>query len=277
MQTIDKDFIALKKIRAILTDLDGTLLEEDKSISGEMEGIVRRLEEEGIVFSFITGRPKYATERFAKQLKLQAPVVSCNGAILFHGAQTICRHSFTMARLRPLLEKADKLGITVLFYSKDVEYAMSPTQWVKKRILIGRNYPIHYPDEEEWQNLPVEKVNLMANEKSEAFMTLLAEVRELEEEFSIALYGSDGCEIVAAGVNKYRGLSEFSRYLEIPVEEIMVIGDNNNDIEMLTHAGIGAAVANASKAAMEAADYVCGNERTKGVIEAVRRFVLGEE
>lgn len=267
----------MRRIRGVLTDLDGTLLEADQSIPVPMEMLVRRMEEEGIFFSFITGRPKCATERFAKQLRLQAPIVSCNGAILFHGDQTICRHSFAMAMLRPLLEAACRVGITVLFYSGDVEYAMSPTDWIRERAMVGRNYPIRILKEEEWNTLPVEKVNLMAAGKSHEFSRLTEAVGLLNDEFSIAIYGDEGCEIVASGVNKYQGLLELSEYLGIPTEEIMTIGDNNNDVEMLARAGLGIAVANASEEAKAAAAYVCDQERTWGVIEAVERFVFGGE
>lgn len=266
-----------KRIRGIITDLDGTLLEEDKTISREMEQIVKRLEAEQILFTFITGRPKYATERFAKQLQLQTPVVSCNGAILFHGDRTISRHSFKIGALKPLLELAGQKGLTVLYYSGDVEYAMDYTEWVRKRRLSGRIYPVRRMMPEDWEGLQVEKINIMADDKADAFARLIPEIERIKDDFSVALYGCEGCEIVAAGVNKHLGMMELAEYMQIPVEEIMAIGDNNNDIEMLKQAGFGVAVGNASQAAKDAADYVCTGERTVGVVEAIRRFVLKDE
>ena len=59
------------------------------------------------------------------------------------------------------------------------------------------------------------------------------------------------------------------------MEHVMAIGDNENDLEMLRLAAVGAAVQNATDAAKEAADYVCRASNTDGVIEAIETFCLG--
>ena len=58
------------------------------------------------------------------------------------------------------------------------------------------------------------------------------------------------------------------------MEDIMAIGDNENDIGMIRSAGIGVAVGNATQALKEVADYVCEKEEAAGVAEAVERFFL---
>lgn len=58
---------------------------------------------------------------------------------------------------------------------------------------------------------------------------------------------------------------------------MLAVGDNENDLEMIRAAGIGAAVANASAAVKRAADYVCDRGYTDGVTEVISKFVMGEE
>ena len=60
------------------------------------------------------------------------------------------------------------------------------------------------------------------------------------------------------------------------MEDILAIGDNENDIAMLQIAGVGAAVANATDRAKAVADYICHDANTAGVIEVIRLFCLGE-
>lgn len=55
---------------------------------------------------------------------------------------------------------------------------------------------------------------------------------------------------------------------------MLAVGDNENDLQMLKAAGVGAAVANASEKVKETADYVCSNGYTQGVIEAIQKFVM---
>ena len=68
------------------------------------------------------------------------------------------------------------------------------------------------------------------------------------------------------------GVEKLARYLGISREEILVIGDNANDLDMFSAAGIRAAVGNAEEVLKEQADYVCQGETVYGVIEAVKRY-----
>lgn len=71
------------KVKLVVTDLDDTLLSPEKKISAEAVRMIESLEESGVRFTFITGRPAYAISRFACQVKITAPIVSCNGAVIY--------------------------------------------------------------------------------------------------------------------------------------------------------------------------------------------------
>ena len=81
-------------------------------------------------------------------------------------------------------------------------------------------------------------------------------------------------EVLVPGVSKGEGLKLLADKLGIDSSEVMACGDNMNDMAMVTWAGTGVAVANAVPALKEAADYVASQERSYGVAEAVRKFVL---
>ncbi|MGL4798595.1 MAG: HAD family hydrolase [Cellulosilyticaceae bacterium] len=264
----------MKKIKAVVTDLDDTLLAPDKTISEVAIQVIREMQASGIQFSFITGRPKYAIERFVESVGVSAPVVSCNGAVVFQGDDILLKHSFPAYKLRTLMESAKDLGLTVLFYTDDVEYALHETAWVKVRVDAGRNFPIRTLTEAEWEEVTFEKLNIMADANEEGFAKVLPLIEALQSECSIALYGLNGCEIVSKEVNKGVGMKELAKLLGVEVEEIMAIGDNANDNEMLAQAGIGVAVGNAKETTKQCADYICEKSYTEGVIEAIEKFVM---
>lgn len=266
----------MKKIKAVITDLDDTLLSPNKEISDEAVALINQIREMGIRFTFITGRPKYGIERFAKRMNLNEPIVSCNGAVIYEGDKVLVKHSFKASKLRSLMEEANDLNLTVLFYLGDVEYALKETSWVKVRVDAGRDFPVRTLSEVEWQTITFEKLNIMADGDEEAFAKLVDKIKALEGEFSIALYGYNGCEIVAKEVNKAVGMKELAKLMGIKEEEIMAIGDNANDNEMLHKAGLGVAVNNAKEATKQYADYICEKGYTEGVIEAIRKFVIDE-
>lgn len=257
-------------IRLVVTDLDGTLLSPDRTISDHAVEVIGRLREKGVLFTFITGRPWCAAERFAKRVGIDIPVITCNGAVINQGYDILWRNPMPLLHLRGLLEAAVDAGITVLFSQEGAEEAMSETGWVKQR-----NYPVHFPEEDEWHSLTADKVNLISGEKTREFRALAAGFPGLSGKYKFVCYGDTGCEIAGKGVTKAAALERYAADRGIGMDQVMAIGDNENDLEMLRLAAVGAAVHNATDAAKEAADYVCRESNTDGVVEAIEKFCLG--
>lgn len=81
-------------------------------------------------------------------------------------------------------------------------------------------------------------------------------------------------EVVPLGVNKWAGLSVLLRHLDVAADEIMAVGDGSNDLEMVSNAGVGVAMANAVAAVKAAASLTVGGHDEDGIAEAFERFVL---
>ncbi len=263
------------KVKLVVTDLDDTLLSPEKEISAEAVRMIEKLEESGVRFTFITGRPAYAVSRFADQVKITAPIVSCNGAVIYdYGTGQILQDTpMRTDRLEPFLCQAAEMGLTVLVYAGNVEYALAETNWTRVRKEAGRELPIRSVESIRKSGLQVYKVNVMADGNEEAFSTLTGQIHELCTEYSVALYGNSGCEIVGKSVNKREGLKGLCEVCGIAMEHVLAVGDNANDQEMLRAAGIGAVVANGTAQTKACADYVCETSYTAGVVEAVKKFV----
>lgn len=262
------------KIRLVVTDLDGTLLSRDRNISAEAAALLNGLADKGILFTFITGRPPYALERFSRLVRITAPVIACNGAMTVTDGRVIPgEHAgFSIRPLMPLLEQAKNAGQTILLMSRDQEYTLSETQWVKTRKKEGRIYPVKTLEELAKQEEYFYKANIIANEKTDEFAKLSADIIKYVDCYRISLYNNTGCEITAKGINKEMALRKLCGSLGISLAQVMAIGDNENDNEMLQAAGIGVAVANAAETTKACAHYICRESNTEGVMEAVRKF-----
>jgi len=267
----------MEQIKLVVTDLDGTLLSPESSISQEAIDVIQRLEEQGILFTFITGRPYTGVKRFMEHVTPTAPLINCNGAVVSEADNMIAHHSFDVLGLRTLMEKGVESGLTVLLLQDGVEYSLSKTNWVIKREKLGRVIPLKPLEEIQWDKEIAQKVNLLADGKTAEFEKLFDWIEEVNEHFSITKYGNTGCEIVAKGVTKATGLRDLCAYLNMDEKHVLAIGDNENDNELLKAAGIGAAVANATETAKKHADYICQKAYTDGFIEAVLKLALGEE
>jgi len=86
--------------------------------------------------------------------------------------------------------------------------------------------------------------------------------------------GARQCEIFAPGVNKGSGAARLAEHLGVSLDSVLALGDAENDVEMLTFVGAGVAMGNANAKAKGAADVVVGTSDDDGVAEALRRFVL---
>lgn len=259
-------------IRLVVTDLDGTLLSPERTISDRAVEIIGQLRKKGVLFTFITGRPWCGAERFAERVGIDIPVITCNGAVINRGYDMLWRSPMPLGPLRELLERAVGDGLTVLYSQAGMEAAMSETDWTRKR-----NYPIHFPAQEEWAELSADKVNLISGEKTAEFREISAIFNNLRDRYRFVCYTDIGCEISAAGVNKAAALERYAASQGVSLSQVMAVGDNENDLEMLRLAGTGAAVGNATEAAKAAAQYVCRACNTDGVVEAIEKFCLEVE
>lgn len=262
-----------RQIKMVVTDLDGTLLNPEKEISRTAAEVINDLAKKNIKFTFITGRPPYAVERFAEKADVTAPIVACNGAVIIDGKtkEVFRRKTLELQPLESILFKAKEQRHTVLVLAGETEYTLGETEWTRKRREQGREVPVARL-ETLLSSHEICKVNIMAENNQQAFGELLPEIRKFQSDYSMSVYGDAGCEIVAKGVNKEKGLMELCRLCGISPEEVMAVGDNENDIEMIRAAGIGAAVGNAVESVKASADYICRNCFTDGVIEAIFKF-----
>ena len=265
-------------IKLVVTDLDDTLLSPEKEISPEAVSLIEGLEASGIRFTFITGRPAYAVRRFAEKVKITAPIVSCNGAVVYdwETGRILKDIPMRIEGVETILNRAAEMGLTALVYAGGVEYALSETNWTRIRKEAGRKLPITDVESIRKSGDPVYKVNIMADGNEEAFASLKDQICELRDRYCIALYGNSGCEIVDRHVNKREGLAELCEVCGIAMENVLAVGDNANDQEMLRAAGIGAVVANGTEETKACADYVCGAGYTAGVVEAIKKFAAKE-
>lgn len=263
-------------IRAIITDVDGTLLDSQHRLSERNERALRRAAGQGIAVILATGKSRHSAEAFIERLGLQTPGVYVQGLVVYNADGSI-RHESTLdpAVVRRVYDLTAPDGYTVIAYSRDRIYMGRPRQqWIN--MLVGYHEPQPEPVEPFEQIIgqtPVNKVVVFAEEEC---------IAPLRERLAAGLDGSarlvqavaSMLEVMPAGVSKASALRSVLAELGIEPEHTLAIGDGENDVEMLRMAGIGVAVGNAAAVARAAADAVVATNDEDGVAEAVERFAL---
>ena len=272
--------------KLIACDLDETLLDDDHRIPERVRRAIAAARERGVRFVPATGRPFESVDGTLADLGLLGEpgeyVISFNGGVVTDNADPA--HPLTTCSLAPdvaeaLYEEGIGRGLCIHVYT--LEHVYLYNYWPEERSYIEGRMNIVKTNE---QTLDFVEKNGEVVVKI-LFMSLdMDELRRTERELAASgltegldvVYSSNRyLEFNAPGINKGAGLLELARRLGIDPEQTMAIGDNSNDVPMISAAGLGVAVANASREARDAAGYISEADNNEGgVAEAIERFVL---
>lgn len=262
----------------ICTDLDGTLLKDDKSISRENLDAIEYFKSEGGYFTFITGRMPYFMESICSKIHPNAPFGCINGGGLYDYNKKEYVSAKTLDKtVTELIEYADKniASIGIQVYTFERIYFSRENEAMKNfRKATGiPNITADYKDISE----PFAKI-VFGDESEEKILALqellLSHPRSREFDFirsERTLY-----EILPKGANKGSVLPKLCDHLGIDQSKTIAVGDYNNDIAMIKSAGIGFAVANASPEAKAAADHITVSNEEHAIAKIIADIENGK-
>lgn len=264
-------------IKLVVSDLDGTLLDRNAALSPQTIEAVTALQSRGVLFTIATGRVECTAQPFVAQLGIKIPYIACNGATLVENGKALERHQISASALRELLERAQEMGMSILYTLNGIEYTFEKTPWVLyDEEKYGHNYPLRPFSKADWSDLLVDKFTIMDDVRDGRIELIERMCKELSDRYCFTRYSDKAIEVVDKNATKASALQSLTKLLGIPLAQVMAVGDHQNDVEMLRSAGIGIAVANATDAAKAAADYICAFSNAQGVTEAIERFCSPE-
>ena len=231
--------------KLVATDLDGTLLRSDRTVSDRTMETFARLERHGIVLVFVTGRPWRWMEPVLTRTGRRGTVVCANGAVVADGTSgdVLNRWSISPETLRRVTADVREAFPDVVFAVEsglrmchEVGYPVQPD--------LGRTDQ-HLVNYAELISEPAEKLLLRAPEADPLeFWTSCTSL--FEGLVTPTHSGFRGLiEASAAGVTKATGLAWVAQRCGVDREDVLAFGDMPNDIPMLTWAGRGVVVADA--------------------------------
>jgi len=259
--------------KLIAIDLDDTLLRNDLTISDRAKKAIQGAIKKGTLVTFATGRMFCSALPYALELGLDLPLITYQGALVkYADGREVYHRPIELATAKEVIEFAKPSGLHVNAYIDDELYMAADTHWGRQYAAIAKA-PIHYID------LPGE---LMTDPTKILFIGESDELdiwaRKISETFSTAVNVTKSkdtfLEISHPKATKGNALRELVEALHIKREEVIAIGDNMNDLDMIQYAGCGVAVGNAVRALKEAANLVAKSNDDDGVAEIIEQLVL---
>lgn len=260
----------MAKIKLIVSDIDGTLVDRTERIPPELISAVRRCQDAGIVFALATGRTAEMAEPFVKVLGIDAPCIEANGAYILRGEECLLEHGFSIAPVENILRRADELGMTVTLSNTRWERAVRETDYVRYHKTMGSRFKQSLPFEAiDWKRDSFQKVMIMDEARSGQIEEIRTLLRPFETVYWITTFSDKAVELGPKGCNKATGMKELAALLGVDIANVMACGDYRNDYEMIQQAGYGVAVNNALPELKEIAQYVSQRPYALGVVEAI--------
>lgn len=286
-------------IKLLALDLDGTLLNSRGEISSENIKAIRQAEEAGVLVTIATGRRFRDALPVAEQLQLNAPIICHNGALLKYAdsletvAVSILPRETVFEILRVgkafggnALVSADPVGKGVLLYDT-ISAENVPLQkyiaWSKRLHGVDAEEAVHHVENLESVVKDYETVHVSFSGACASMAHLEMILRdELNSTATIltTVYSKLNftlIDVLPPDASKGIGVEKLAAINDLTAENVMTMGDNFNDLEMLEYAGTPVLMGNASPELLERAEFhtTLSNDEN-GVALAIEKFILGE-
>lgn len=269
--------MTLGRYRVVVTDVDGTLVDDRQNISSANAKAIRKFQECGGLVTLATGRVEDSARPFVRALGIRIPVILYNGAKIFDFASGTCRYE---SRLEPFV--AETVLAAVRSCGLDAVFYADGSAGVLKRSAVIEAYERKDgircrelgPDADRFAR---RSVKILIIEESGCFEVIEDALQSVGEHCSIVRSEPTYLEVLPKGISKGSALIRLSEILEVPLEEMIAVGDQLNDLDMIRLAGLGVAVGNAHEAVKKAADVVVRSHLEDAVADIIERFALGGE
>lgn len=263
------------KYKLVALDLDGTLLSENKVLNASTQAAIKKAQDKGVLFTIATGRMYRGAVRYATQLDIKIPIITYNGAVIKNPLSGEVYREFKVPS--SLATKA----IDALDGEPVLKYVFLGDNVITD---LAHDWTDNYANVLDVEMKFVDDIRLALNDDPIMVVFMVqAEMRKNITDTLKTAFGSEAritnssnwfVDVLNPSASKSLALQQLAENLGISRDEIIAVGDNLNDLEMIQYAGLGVAVANASDDLKQSADYITEAECYLGVEEVIEKYCL---
>lgn len=264
----------MPEYKLVALDLDDTLLNSNLNISDGNREAINKAKELGVKVTISTGRMYRSALAIAKELDLKSPLITYQGALIKDpvSEQTIVHRPLPMQQALEVIDLGYQRGYPINVYVNDNLYIDHITPEAE-----------HYARTSEVPLNPVGDLRKFLREEptkvlfighNEELDDFHLELQEKYPQLHITKSKSYYLEVMHPLATKGHALQYLAAILDIPMEQVIAIGDSYNDVDMINAAGLGVAMGNSWDKVKEIADYVTYTHDEDGVAKVINKFIL---
>lgn len=240
----------------LISDMDGTLIGNDRKISENNVNAIKKFQEQGGKFGVATGRTIESAKRYIDNLPVDIPVILYNGAKIYDfERQAVLFEILLEEKIKGIVKRIKEydstLGLEI--YSNENTYIYNSCRFTKR--FKERNYEVYFEILDDLWKQNWEKV-LIVGEKDQ--MDYIEEnFTGIFEKVNLIRSGENYLEILPEKTSKGSAMKKLCEIIDADISNIIAVGDEMNDYEMIKESGYGFCVSNGNKKLVNMCSNVC--------------------
>lgn len=263
-------------IKLVVTDIDGTIYNPEKGITQATLNSIQRLVKNDIPVVIATGRTFASAKWVADKVGIKCPLISYQGGLICSYDGEVLDVKYLPSDIAyEIVQDARKRNIHLNVYVEDKLYVEDDNEYIKD--YIG-DKGIDYFLVDKFEDLDFTKLNkiLAINYDPEFIDNLIKELQAKYPQIYVVKSYKFFCEIANKNATKGNAIKFLAEQYGITTDEVLAIGDQNNDIEMVVTAGCGVAMGNGTDEIKKVANFVTDTIENDGFSKAINKYVFGE-
>ena len=268
----------MTRIDLVVSDVDGTLLTKDKTLTEAAKAAVRRLHEAGIGFTITSSRPTLGMRFLIEPLQITLPIGAFNGSsIVDPQLEPIEQHLIPLPAVQRCLEVLNEFGIDIWLFTNDLWLTRNGNgEYVPHEKRAIRSDPTIVADFTPYLSAACKIVGSSADaallQRCEAAMQ-----KALGAEATAVRSQTYYLDITPPGCDKGTFVQAMARRLGIVTDAVATIGDMQNDLAMFRNSGLSFAMGNATDDVKKVATHVTTSNENEGFAGAMEMILKGNE
>ncbi|WP_194189553.1 Cof-type HAD-IIB family hydrolase [Clostridium chrysemydis] len=272
-------------IKLICTDMDGTLLADDHNVPEENRDALKKAVDKGIHVAITTGRLFTSAKYYARMTGVDAPIISSNGAYIRSGDSNdvIYENPLSLEETLEIYDILKKYDFRFNFNTYNSVISLKDEEdhsYKDMNKLVKACDRVEFIVNENLTDVLKEnEVNILKVIAIDKENKYLKEMEKAKEEFKalgkyeVVSSWSNNFEVMKKGTSKGEAVKRLAEMLGVKREEVMCIGDSENDLSMIEYAGVSVAMGNGLDILKEKATFVTDTNTNFGVAKAIEKFI----
>ncbi len=269
-------------IKLICIDMDGTLLMDQQRVAQVDQEAIKYANDKGVHLAITTGRVYNCAKLYAETIGLKTPIIASNGAFIggTNGEQIYC-NPLNLSDIKQFMELTQEEGL--LSYLTANFGIISTLELPDTNIYKVLNQTL--PDQQKIRLEVISTLDELApfdgevlkgvcvGQNADQLSRIKAKLKESCPHLEVVSSWNNNFEVMRKGSSKGEAVKQLAEYLKVSPDQVMCIGDSENDLSMLKVAGIAVAMGNATPEVKEVADYITADNKNGGVSQAIYEYI----